>query len=92
MQPIQEQAGVPKYADYGSVEKLRSALNTPIRNYENFFVNQLGITPRISGGDIYDLDKTMYCLMFTNGTFMKFMGLLLNDQKRMLNELISNAA
>jgi hypothetical protein len=52
MQPIQEQAGVPNYADYGSVEKLRSALNTPIRNYENLFVNQLGITPRISGGDI----------------------------------------
>ena len=51
MQVIQEQtAEAPNYVDYGSVEKLRSVLDTPIKNYDNLFVNQLGLTPRLSGG------------------------------------------
>ncbi|MCO5558103.1 hypothetical protein L7F22_011679 [Adiantum nelumboides] len=47
---IQEGAELPDFADYGSIEKLRSALHTPDRiNRDEILINQLGLTPRFSG-------------------------------------------
>ncbi|KAI5076245.1 hypothetical protein GOP47_0008959 [Adiantum capillus-veneris] len=50
LQNIQEGVDQPNFVNYGSIEKLRSALHTPDgNNRDELLINQLGLTPRFSG-------------------------------------------
>ncbi|KAH7280553.1 hypothetical protein KP509_36G002600 [Ceratopteris richardii] len=47
---IQERTDFPEFTEYGSIEKLRSAIHTPDPiNGDELIINQLGLTPRFTG-------------------------------------------